>query len=161
MTTNDQPSILIYGYGNPGREDDGLGIAFIDALDKQSLPHCTLEQNYQLNAEDALLISEFPVVLFVDASLTPEHFSLSRIKPAYEIGFTTHAMEPSSVVALCNQLYHLNPSCYLLEIKGYSWEMKEGLSENAVKNLENAIEVISPVIQIQDPVPRLELLSNQ
>lgn len=150
MTVNDQTSILVYGYGNPGRQDDGLGIAFSQAIEDTHFPACTIEQNYQLNAEDALLISNFPLVLFVDASHTPEHFSLTPIKPAIEIGFTTHAMEPSSVVGLCHELYSKKPECYLLELRGYEWNMQEGLSAAGEKNLKAALEFVAPLLNSAD-----------
>lgn len=150
MTTNDQTPILVYGYGNPGRQDDGLGIAFSQAIENARFPGCIVEQNYQLNAEDALLISEYTIVVFVDASHTPEHFSLSEIKPAHEIGFTTHAMEPSSVVGLCNELYGKLPACYLLEIRGHEWEMKEGLAETADGNLKMALDAFLPLFSSEN-----------
>ena len=55
--------ILVYGYGNPGRQDDGLGIFLAEEVEKRNLLSVTVDTNYQLNAEDALLASEFDVVL--------------------------------------------------------------------------------------------------
>lgn len=150
MTTNDKTPILVYGYGNPGRQDDGLGIAFSQAIEDACIHDCTVEQNYQLNAEDALLISEYPIVVFADASHTPEYYSFSQIKPAHEIGFTTHAMEPSSVVGLCNELYSKKPECYLLEIRGHAWEMKEGLAPEAASNLKMALDVFFPLFSSEN-----------
>ena len=157
LTTNDKTPILVYGYGNPGRQDDGLGIAFSQTIENATFSHCVVEQNYQLNAEDALLISEYSIVVFVDASHTPEHFSLSSIKPAHEIGFTTHAMEPSSVVGLCNELYSKQPACFLLEIRGHEWAMKEGLAETAQQNMNMALKAILPLFSSDD---RVAFLNN-
>jgi hydrogenase maturation protease len=158
LTVNDQTPILVYGYGNPGRRDDGLGIAFSQAIENAGFPDCTVEQNYQLNAEEALLIADFPLVLFADASHTPEHFSLSRIKPAIEIGFTTHAMEPSSVVGLCHELYAKEPECYLLEIRGHEWAMKEGLGATAESNLKLALDAFLPLFSCEN---RASFLKNK
>ena len=147
MTTNVHPKILIFGFGNPGRQDDGLGIALVDHLQKLDLPHCTFEQNYQLNAEDALLISEYETVIFADASVAVESVALTEIEPSHEIGFTTHSMHPASVVALCNELYGKFPKCYLLEMRGFEWEMKEGLSEEAEKVLQMALDAMIPQLE--------------
>jgi hydrogenase maturation protease len=147
LTADTLPSILVFGFGNPGRQDDGLGIALVDRLEPLNLPSCSFEQNYQLNAEDALLISEFDTVIFADASVAVESFSLTPIAPALEIGFTTHAMHPASVVALCNQLYSKFPECYLLEMRGFEWEMKEGLSEGAEDILRKTVEMLLPQLQ--------------
>jgi len=63
--------ILIYGFGNPGREDDGLGIELARRLEdwskKSGLPGITFDSNYQLNIEDAEVISEKDLVIFADA----------------------------------------------------------------------------------------------
>jgi len=80
---------LIYGLGNVGRQDDGLGIRLIEKLESISLPSfVSLESNYQLNVEDALLISAFEVVLFADASVEAEAvspFSIRPIQPLLEM----------------------------------------------------------------------------
>ena len=50
--------ILVYGYGNPGRQDDGLGVALVEELEQwvatEKIPGLDFDSNYQLNAEDAL-----------------------------------------------------------------------------------------------------------
>ena len=40
-------------------------------------------------------------------------------------------MHPSSVVALCNELYDKHPLCFIMEIKGYEWELREEISESS------------------------------
>ncbi|MFL7814309.1 MAG: Ni/Fe hydrogenase, partial [Anaerolineales bacterium] len=64
--------VLVYGYGNPGRQDDGLGIALVDKLEEwasqQGLDGVQFENNYQLNIEDAEAISGKDLVIFADAS---------------------------------------------------------------------------------------------
>ena len=142
-----RPSILIFGFGNPGRQDDGLGIALVDRLEPLDLPSCAFEQNYQLNAEDALLIADYDTVIFADASVAVASVALTEIEPSHEIGFTTHAMHPSSVVGLCNELYSKFPKCYLLEMRGFLWEMKEGLSPEAEDILKKAIDLLVPQLK--------------
>jgi hypothetical protein len=61
--------ILVIGYGNPGRHDDGLGPAFAELVEKLDLDHVTVEAGYQLTVEDAAIISEHDVVVFVDAAM--------------------------------------------------------------------------------------------
>jgi hypothetical protein len=39
---------------------------------------------------------------------------------------------------LCDELYGKQPKTYLLQVRGYEWEMLEGLSERAEKNLWKA-----------------------
>ena len=45
--------VLVIGYGNPGRQDDGLGAAVIERLEALGLEGVTVDADYQLNIEDA------------------------------------------------------------------------------------------------------------
>ncbi len=135
--------VLVFGFGNVGRQDDGLGIKLVECLEELNIPSLSLDANFQLNAEDAMAISEFEVVIFVDASVNcKEPFEFSRLEPALEIGFTTHAMHPASVLALCKDLFDKNPETYLLTIPGYEWEFEAPLSLKAKENLESAREFV-------------------
>lgn len=105
------------------------------------MPGVDVDSNYQLNVEDALTISEYDVVVFADASLkATAPFQMEQIFPASEISFTTHAMHPSSVLALCEDLYHKVPETYLLTIPGYLWDVGEEMSEQAKAHLAVAYE---------------------
>jgi hydrogenase maturation protease len=133
---------LIIGIGNAGRQDDGLGWAFLDAI-KMHLPeNVELVYRYQLNIEEAELISSASQVIFVDARKSGDnqayHFGPCEPKETYE--FTTHALGPEVVVALCNSLYGVSPKAYLFAISGEKWELEEGLSEYAKMNLKKAVE---------------------
>jgi hydrogenase maturation protease len=133
----------VYGFGNPGRQDDGLGPMIIDKLDKENIEGITTDSNYQLNIEDADNISKSDIVIFVDASLDAEEpFSFERIEPSAEITFTTHAMSPESVIALCGDIYGRIPETYVLAVRGYQWEMFEGLSEKAMDNFNEAYQFL-------------------
>lgn len=145
----DYKNILIYGFGNPGRQDDGLGPALVEKLEADKNFKADTDSNYQLNIEDAYEISRYKAVIFVDASYScEESFSFYEIEPAGEITFTTHAMSPQSIMALCEDLYPEKVKAFILEIKGVEWEFKEGLSAEAEKNLEEAFNFLKNRIDI-------------
>jgi len=131
--------ILVYGFGNPGRQDDGLGPAIIEKLEDEKIAGVDTDCNYQLNIEDAYSIAENDIVVFVDASLdADEPFSFSKIEPSAEITFTTHSMSPQSVLALCAELYDRKLDAYVLGIRGYEWDFEVGLTSMAVNNFNEA-----------------------
>ncbi len=141
--------ILIYGYGNPGRQDDGLGARFIEELDKwiagEKLENVSTDCNYQLNIEDAEIVSEFDTVVFVDASLVQDldHYRMEKVKPDdARIEFTMHAVSVSYVVDLCQKLYGKNPEAYVLHIKGYEFDFRENLTEGAYVNMQAALNYL-------------------
>jgi hydrogenase maturation protease len=140
--------ILVYGYGNPGREDDGLGVELARLIEGRALHGVTCDSNYQLNVEDALEVSEYDAVVFADASLScAEPFVFERLEPAPGITFTTHAMPAGSVLALCEELYGKRPAAFILGIRGYSWEAREGLGAQALTNLQKAFDFLLPLLR--------------
>ncbi len=137
---------LVYGFGNPGRQDDGLGILLAEKWEvwakKHGIDHIDFEYNYQLNIEDAHTISEYENVIFLDASVEDiEDIKLSRVVPTEKTEFTMHAMHPGFILHLCQNLYDKAPNTYLLSIKGYEFEFNEEISREAEENLEMAFEL--------------------
>jgi len=139
---------LIYGYGNPGRQDDGLGPACVEVIGEwlkmQNLTNIEIDCNYQLNIEDAERISEIDKVIFVDATIEPiEDCLMTKVEPGNNyIEFTMHAVSPAYVLALCQKIFHKTPETYLLHIKGYEFELIEELTTKAKQNLEKAVEFL-------------------
>jgi len=139
--------ILIYGYGNPGREDDGLGYAMINKLEEWAgqtgFSGLEFDSNYQLNIEDADNISGYDLVIFVDASTEDiEDFIMTDVTGETDVSFTSHAASPGYIVQLCRELFGKVPPVKLLHIKGYQWEFREGISEKANENLKKAFDFL-------------------
>jgi hydrogenase maturation protease len=131
--------ILVYGYGNPGRQDDGLGPAFIELLDADEIPGVVTDCNYQLQIEDAVAVSESDAVIFVDAASSgDEPFTFNEIGPTGETSFTTHSVSPGSLLALCREIYRKKVRAHLLAIRGYEWDFVGELTPGAEKNLDLA-----------------------
>ncbi len=68
MNVNVEKKHIIFGIGNCGRQDDGIGWAFLDLLNKNEFKRTSFEYKYQLQIEDAEQISNYDTVIFVDAS---------------------------------------------------------------------------------------------
>jgi hydrogenase maturation protease len=135
--------VLVYGIGNPGRRDDGLGPKLVSRLQEEDVPGLDLEIRYQLNIEEAWKIKDYDMVIFADASRDIEKpMQLVEIQPSDSIAFTTHEMPPEAVLALCRELFGRPPKAFLLAIRGYDWEMGENLSEEAEKNLGRALDAL-------------------
>lgn len=152
-----QNKILVYGYGNPGRQDDGLGAALVERLEEAHLPGVATDSNYQLQIEDAVAVSESGTVIFVDASVSGEGpFTFTELDPSDEITFSTHSVSPGSVLALCHELYRKSVRAYVLAIRGYGWEFVEELTPEAANNLEEAyrflVKKIADIMNTSDTV---------
>src|SRR3989339_2081336 len=69
LKTGNGKKILVICYGNPAREDDAIGPSIAEDLEKLNLSGIAVDSDYQLTVEDAALVAEHDVVIFVDASL--------------------------------------------------------------------------------------------
>ncbi len=139
---------MIFGIGNSARQDDGLGWAFLDEIEKSEKFIGELHYRYQLNIEDAETVSNAEQVLFVDANSENLRKScvFEECKLNGEISYTTHALEPAAIMALCNDVYGKQPKAYVLRIRGYGWELEEGLSSQGKKNLKDALKLMTEII---------------
>ena len=148
MNTQHRKRIAVLGYGNPGRQDDGLGPALASAIEALDLPNVTVDEGYQLNIEDAATLAEHDRVLFVDASMgSEEPYEFRRVDAAEIISFSTHAIGPESVLAICEESFSQRPEAWILAIRGYDFELGEGLTPQAEKNLEKALNFVQVQLQ--------------
>lgn len=133
---------IIVAIGNDARQDDGLGWAFAKAVETDGRFAGSIEYRYQLQVEDAELIAGYDSILFVDASkaVLPAGFEYQQLAPALEFTFSTHALSPASVLALCQQVYERSPDAWLMAISGEAWELQFGLSAAGARHLEAALE---------------------
>jgi hydrogenase maturation protease len=139
-------SCLIYGIGNVGRQDDGLGWAFVDWLEAQGrCANSEVQRNYQLLLEDAELISTKRRVLFVDATKdsTVASFTLERAAPRMDFTFTSHAISVPVVMATAQQCFNRLPTVHVLAIRGFEFELEMGLTPAARRNLDDATAFLS------------------
>lgn len=151
---------IIIGYGNPGRQDDGLGPSFIKKLTKllsKQRPELLIEKDplqihlqtsYQLTVEDAYDIFAYDQVIFVDASLNGQApFSFTEITETNDSVLGSHSLTPNAVIRLCETLYNKTPKAFILGIKGYEFDLfDEHLSSQANTNMLAAVQFLMPLL---------------
>lgn len=148
--------ILIYGYGNPGCQDDGLGKALADRAEAwigdRKLRSVDVDVAFQLQIEDVLKLTDRDLVLFVDASMEERitDFSIDRVMPDPEASFRPHSVPPSFIVGLYEVLYGTPPPAYLIQIRGYEWELEEPMTPRARRNMEKAWGLIKRIVMDPD-----------
>ena len=148
----ERPRVLILGYGNPGRQDDGLGPAASAQIEALGWPNVTTYDNYQLNIEDALEVADHDVVWFVDATRGgPSPFAIEALEPAASLEFTSHLVRPEAILAMAHQYYGAAPQAFLLGIRGYEFEFIEALTPAAADNLRLAVEMLKDRLGASQP----------
>jgi len=148
----DDDSCLIYGIGNVGRQDDGLGWAFVDWLQAEGrCSNAELQRNYQLLLEDAELISTKQRVLFIDATkeASVASFTFHRAVPKMDFSFTSHAISIPALMATCEQCFERLPVVHVLAIRGFEFELELGLTQAAQRNLDDATAYLAPSVAVR------------
>lgn len=145
----DRPRILILGYGNPGRQDDGLGPAVAAGIDRLGWPNVTAYDNYQLNIEDALEVAAHEIVWFVDAAKAGPAYEVQDLAPSPTIEFTSHLVRPAVILAIARDYYGRRPQAFLLAVRGYQFEFVEELTPDATDNLSAALAMLTSRIRTQ------------
>jgi hydrogenase maturation protease len=141
--------VLLVGYGNPGRLDDGLGPAVAAHFEGLGLPDVTVLTDYQLQVELAEELGHHELVLFADAAVSgAEPFEVREVPPADDVSFSTHSVSPTELLGLARRLFRADCPGFTIAIRGYEFnEFGERLSSEASANLSSAITFIGEVLR--------------
>jgi hydrogenase maturation protease len=147
MNGTGHKQIVLIGIGNDGRSDDGLGWQMASQVETM-FPSVQVIYRYQLQIEDADLISSFDTVIFVDSTRAQlkKGFEWTTCAPVYEVSFSTHRQTPGMLLFLARNLFNSQVNAYLLAISGCEWELNIGLSERAKQNLASASAFLSEAL---------------
>ncbi len=156
--------ILIIGYGNPDREDDGVAWHILRALTiKLGLPApASYEDEFpqngeieftfhlQLTPEMAEDIAAFEQVCFVDAHTgsIPEEVRLIEVESDFQRSPFTHHLTPQSLVSICESLYQRKPEAVLLSVRGYQFLFSRQLSAQTEALVPQAVRLIWDWLQM-------------
>ena len=149
MRTGVDTRVLVIGFGNPARGDDGLGPALAERLQALSLAGVTVESDYQLVIEHAAMVAEYDVVVFADAARDAGDapFYLRALEPSHDTGGSTHSVSPGQVLAIAHACFGKSPRAYLLGIRAHHLDdFVERLSFEAKANLEVALQALVDLI---------------
>lgn len=146
---------LIIGYGNPDRQDDGVGWHILKNLaerlgeDASDEPGESIEVEsevadlifiLQIYPELAETISHYRRVCFIDAHTSdiPAEISWVKLEPEYEKSPLTHHMSPKTVLSISGTIYHHIPEAILVSVRGYHFEFERLLSTRTAVLAEKA-----------------------
>ncbi len=152
--------VLIIGYGNTLRRDDGVGVRAAELLASDArlaidrdLGRIRVLTAYQLTPELALDIGSAAVVIFIDADLhaLPGSVSIRRIDPEgprsdagarAEPGASSHHVGGGELVALAAELGGHRPEAIAIGIGVEDLELGEGLTPIVEAALPAAVDAV-------------------
>jgi len=131
--------------GNPSRGDDALGALVAERVAgwierEAAAEEVALVVDYQLQVEHALELAGCEVALFIDASVAGESaFEVTKVEAGDDMSWTSHALTPRALLRVYQAVVGAAaPEAWQVAIRGYGFELGEGLSRGATDNLERA-----------------------
>jgi hydrogenase maturation protease len=130
--------VLVLGYGNPLRCDDGLGWRVaVQLFRANTSSEVEVLPCHQLTPELAEPVSRSDVVVFIDSTREgrPGEFHCVELTPEPGPVAFTHHLSPSAILEMSSELYGSCPRAYLVSICGESFEAGESLSPAVERKL--------------------------
>ena len=114
------PRVLIIGYGNSVRTDDGVGVVAAESLRKfyGEDPAVRVMSAHQLTPDMACDMADSEYVLFLDAAVgdAPGTIRKTAITPEDGAGLLTHHCTPAALLIAAGRLYGRTPAATSLTI---------------------------------------------
>jgi len=144
--------VVVLGWGNTARGDDGLGPLLLSEIDRLGLGHVETIEDFQLQLEHALDLDGADLALFVDASLAaPAPFAFYETAARRGLTHTSHAMAPEAVLDVhARVLGKQPPPSFVLGIRGESFELGDDLGDAARAHLAAAAAFLAPLLERPD-----------
>lgn len=131
--------VILVGFGNEFRSDDGLGIKLLDLLEDDRINKLKVEElTFDLVEE----LKDFDIVIFVDAAIEGDDINFKKIEKTSKFSPLTHHMSPEELLIWCEEINKKSYEFYLLSIRGYDFDFGEEISQDGKKNLIKAKEFL-------------------
>jgi hydrogenase maturation protease len=148
-------TILVIGYGNTLRSDDGVGRRVAMAAASWEMPGLESIAVHQLTPELAEPLASAELAIFVDARLASgeESVEILPLEPSAVRGTLGHAGDPRSLLALSRAIYGRHPRTWLVTVPTADLSLGEVLSSTAERGAENALARIAALIEAEGMHP--------
>lgn len=145
-------NILVIGYGNVLRSDDGLGVHAAHALEEsfRSRAEVRVIAAHQLTPEMAEDVSEARFVLFLDCAVgeTPGEIVETLLAPWNGPAGISHHVTPGALLEAAEQLYGEAPTAISLTVSGVWFDVGTRMSPTVQQRLPELVTRARQVIEV-------------
>ena len=135
--------ILVIGYGNTLRGDDGVGPRVAEAVAQLSLPGVRTLVCPMLTPELADPVAHANTVIFVDAAVdAPQEVQWRKLEPNESSQLMAHAADPRTLLALARDVFGHTPEAWWLTIPAVDLSFREEFSPAGQRGFAEAVEKI-------------------
>ncbi len=144
--------VLVIGYGNLLRSDDGVGQQVANAVADWQMPHVETLACVQLTPELSARMAEADLVIFVDAQRQAlgDEVGVHTLWPTPELSTRSalsHHIGPGGLLMQTQQLFKKHPQAVLISVPGVNFELGEALSPTAERGMRKALQEIRRLVQ--------------
>ena len=132
--------VLVIGYGNELRGDDGVGPHVARAVAARNLTGVEVIRSHQLLPEMAERVADARAVIFIDAAVVNDDkgVTVRSVEPEANDSSMGHTSDPRCLLALAQVLYGRRPEAWLVTVPATNLEFGEGLSPTAERGAAEA-----------------------
>lgn len=152
-------SILVVGYGNPLRRDDGVGQETAKQIATWEMPNVEAIAVHQLTPELAEPLARVEVAIFIDAypATAEQNIQVRPLELAKSGKTSGHWCEPQVLLAMTQALYDGHPQAWWVMVPGVDFGLGDSLSPVAKQGIESALQHIEQLIQSARTEPCMKL----
>lgn len=136
---------LILCYGNPLRQDDGVGFRAAELLAEKTWPaDVAVAFCHQLTPEWAENLSRHERAIFVDASESgePGAIRVSDVRPSPAPDASSHRCDPDALLGFAQRLFGAAPRARLVTITGFQFDYGAELSPHIRRRLPDLVNAV-------------------
>jgi hydrogenase maturation protease len=147
-------SVLVIGYGNPLRGDDGVAWKVLDSLQaaqpRPETPPLRLRRVHQLAPELAEPASRARAVIFVDAraDTVPGTVSCESVEPEAGSESLSHSLTPHALLLYAGHLFGHVPRAAVVTVGGAAFDHGDELSPEALQAVPKAVRRIRSLARL-------------
>jgi hydrogenase maturation protease len=142
--------VLVIGYGNPLRGDDGLGWHAAECLATSLAgPDVEIITCHQLTPELAEPVSRAERVIFIDAETRGPAGQLTVRRLTSVLAKHTrlsHTLDPATLLGSAREIYSTSPQGFVLSVAGESFAYGEELSPKVQSAIPELLRVAYDII---------------
>jgi hydrogenase maturation protease len=138
-----ESTMLLIGYGNPLRQDDGAGIRVAERVEALGLPGVRVLACQELLPEMAEILADAPAVVFVDAEADGDgRVRIQPLAPAESPQLDAHAAGPAKLLALTRAVCGDAPPAWLLTVPARHFGIGAEMTETTRLGVRAAVREV-------------------
>lgn len=138
--------ILILGYGNPLRSDDGAGVRLAEKLAEEKWENVEVMTAQQISLDMLEDMVRREKIILIDAASDGPRVSIQNIKPGKRGLVMSHHTDPGALAGLAEKIYGRRLDMTVCRLRGENFEVGTELSAPVARRVAVAYGRIKKIL---------------